>query len=362
MKIYGKEYDRNYLSKRIGNIYQLGGTRRYELTEGSAKGTRAIDVVTGSGFNFTLIPDRGLDISQASFNGINMVYQTPNGEVNPAFYQSNSAEWLRVFFAGLLTTCGLTYFGAPGIDGGVKLGLHGRYSAIPARRVCDLSRWEGNEYIIEVTGTIEDSILFGEKLVMTRRITAKAGQKSLLIHDSVENYGSKPSPFTILYHINAGFPLLDKDAELLLTTKHTEPYNEFPKNDVSNFNRFTDPIANIGEQNFLHSMAGDEKGYARAAIINRSLFDGVGMYLKFKKDTLPYLSEWKMMGETDYVVGIEPCNTKCDNRGNLRVQNMLPSLKPGEKRDMEIEIGILSGKGEISEFEAGVNSIIQKEK
>jgi hypothetical protein len=213
MKIGNKTYSKAELQKRIGNLGQIGGVRHYELLEGSNKGTRAIDVNTGSGFNFTILPDRGMDISRASYKGMNLVYQTPNGEVNPAFYQSQGSEWLRTFFAGLLTTCGLTYLGPPGKDGDDDLGLHGRYSASPARQVCDLSRWEKDEYLIKLSGHLEESILFGSKIRLNRTIMSQIGLKSLYIEDIVENYGSTASPFTILYHINMGFPLLDKNCK-----------------------------------------------------------------------------------------------------------------------------------------------------
>jgi hypothetical protein len=358
MRIGAREYDKDYFDKRIGNIYQLGGTRHYELMEGSTRGTRMIDVITGSGFNFTLTPDRGLDISLASFKGVNLVYQTPNGEVNPAFFQPHGMEWLRTFFAGLLTTCGLTYFGPPGMDKGVELGLHGRYSTIPAKRVCDLSRWEGSEYVIEITGTVEDSVLFAEKLRMTRTIRSRIGQKFLTVYDTVENYGSKPSPLTILYHVNAGFPLLDKGTELVISSRHIEPYDEFSNNRIGSFNKFSDPVANAEEENFIHTMTADDEGNAYAAVINRELLGGIGLYLKFKVGSLPYLSEWKMMDEIDYVFGIEPCNTRCENREVLRNKNMLPFLQPKETNVTELEIGVLEGKEEIKDFENKVHSIV----
>jgi hypothetical protein len=58
--------------KYISNISQLGGTRPYELTDGWARKMRAIDVNTGSGLQYTVLPDRGLDISLASFKGKNL--------------------------------------------------------------------------------------------------------------------------------------------------------------------------------------------------------------------------------------------------------------------------------------------------
>ena len=88
-----------------------GGVRRCILDDGRSKGVTAFEVDTGAGFRFTVLPDRGLDISSASFRGTNLVHLTQNGEAHPAFYEPQGLGWLRTFFAGLLTTCGLTYLG-----------------------------------------------------------------------------------------------------------------------------------------------------------------------------------------------------------------------------------------------------------
>jgi len=352
INIYNKSYETGELRKRVGNLYQIGGTRHYELTEGNSRGTRAIDVNTGAGLCFTVLPDRGMDISLASYKGVNLVYQTPNGEVNPSFYNPAGVEWLKVFFAGLLTTCGLTYLGPPGEDNGVKLGLHGRHTAIPAKKVCDMSLMDENGYNIHLTGVIEDSTLFGEKIIMKRTIRSRIASKSLTIHDEVENYGASPSPFTILYHINFGFPLLDECSKILVKSEKVEPYDEVSRSGMDRLNSFEAPSANYREQNFLYYMKADNSGYAYAAVINKELMGGIGVYIKFKADTLPYLSEWKMAGEIDYVLALEPCNTKCENRKVLREKGLLPILNPHEKREMEVEIGVIEGENEISKSES----------
>ena len=347
MKLNNRMYSRNEIEKKVGNIYQLGGARCYELSEGSAKGTRAVDMNTGSGFNFTVLPDRGLDISLASYKGINLVYQTQNGEVNPSFYHPCGLEWLGTFFAGLLTTCGLTYFGHPGVDEGEELGLHGRHSATPAKKVCDSSRWDGDDYLLEISGVIDSSVPFGHKVRMTRTISSRIGEKSVRIHDEVQNYGSAPAPFTILYHVNAGFPLLDEGSEFLTSSDNIEPYDAHAAEHIHDCKKIIAPVANFKEQCYLHKMLGDNEGNAFAAILNRNLANGIGLYVKFGIDSLPYLTEWKMMGETDYVVGMEPCNTKCLNRGELRRQKMLPFLQPCETKHLDVEIGVLEGEEEI---------------
>ena len=88
-----------------GNPVQLGGTRHYRLSGGVQDGVRCIDVRTGSGFDFTVVPDRGLDISLASFKGRNLTYLTDAAEAHPSYYDPEGAEWLRTFTGGRLTTC-----------------------------------------------------------------------------------------------------------------------------------------------------------------------------------------------------------------------------------------------------------------
>ena len=132
-----------------------------------------------------------------------------------------------------------------------------------------------------------------------------------------------------------------------MTAVAREPYDSASKAGLASFNRFTEPMRGFTEQNFFHTMAGDVHGFCHAAIINRGLAGGLGLYIKFERDSLPYLSEWKMMGEGDYAVGIEPSNTKCMNRSDLRKQGLLPFLEPCETREIRLEIGVLSGDAEI---------------
>ena len=134
MRIGRQVYTREDVLRRVGNQSQLGGTRHYALAQGRAKNVAAIDVDTGAGLHFTILPDRTMDISAATYKGTNLVYRTPNGEVHPSFYEPAGGGWLRTFFGGLVTTCGLTYLGGPGKDGDEDLGAHGRASTTPALR------------------------------------------------------------------------------------------------------------------------------------------------------------------------------------------------------------------------------------
>jgi hypothetical protein len=347
MRIGGKKYTRAELGERIGNLAQLGGTRHVILDDGPAKGIAAIEVDTGTGFAFTVLPDRGLDISRASYKGLNLVHLTANGEVHPAFYDRHGLGWLRNFFAGLLTTCGITNIGGPGTDGDQELGLHGRYTNLPAQKVQDRSAWEGDEYRIEITGTVEECVLFGDKLRLTRTISTQIGRRGLTIHDHVENFGYRTSPFTILYHVNAGFPLLDASSKLVASITKTEPANEHAAEAIAEWHRFSAPVAGFAEMDYLHTARPGKDGFACAAMLNADLAGGLGLQLRYHTGTLPYLNEWKMMGQGDYVVGIEPCNSPCETRAEVRKKGLLPMLEPGEARDMTVEIAVLEGAAEL---------------
>ena len=355
MRIGTRNYDRGELLRRVGNCAQMAGTRHYTLAQGRAAGVRAIDFDPGSGFSFTVLPDRGLDISRASYRGLNLVYLSANGEVHPAYYDPRGMEWLHVFFGGLLTTCGLTYFGAAGKDGEEELGLHGRYTGQAADVVNDLSRWEGDELRLEVSGTVEDVTLFGTKLRLKRTISTASGRRSFTLVDEVTNFGYERSSFTILYHVNAGFPLLDEGSYLAVSAREVLPYTPESAAGLEDHLSFSAPVQAWREQNFLHTLAADGEGYGWSALINRNL--ELALYLKQGTATLPFLSEWKMMAEGDYVVGVEPCNVQIMNRRELRRKGMLPFLEPGETRRMELEIGVLDGAEEIGAFEERIGRL-----
>lgn len=61
------------------------------------------------------------------------------GVVSPAYYEKDGKNFLRGFFGGLVTTCGLKNIGrAYG-----EMGLHGRISNTPAENISKYCAWEG---------------------------------------------------------------------------------------------------------------------------------------------------------------------------------------------------------------------------
>jgi galactose mutarotase-like enzyme len=322
----------------IGNTSQLGYCRHYTLSDGWASGMRAADINTGNGLQFTVLPDRGMDISLASFKGVNLVYLTCNGETHPAYFEPEGIGWLRTYGAGLLTTCGLTYLGPPCTDEGEKLGLHGRFSTIPACRFSDLSGWEDEIYQYKLKGTIEEGHLFGNKLRMEREITSLNGQNRIHIRDTVSNFGNRPSPYTILYHMNFGYPLLTEDAEFVIDPLDTQPRDIDAIKGFNEFKKFIEPQPDYREQVFYHTLKGDNNGETSVSLVNRKA--GISVKITFNIQQLPYLNQWKMMGYGEYVLGIEPSNVLCKSRNILREENSLPMLQPGESTTNNIEIEV----------------------
>jgi hypothetical protein len=165
MHIFGKQITKKEIFKRVGDISQICDIRLSSLKGGVETGVNIADVKTGSGLNFTVILDRGMDIGDANYNGIPLAWMSPTGYVHPSFFEQDGFGWLRSFFGGLLTTCGLTYAGAPCVDEGKALGLHGRISNIPAKNISINKYWQKDDYIMEITGEIREVSVFGEKKV-----------------------------------------------------------------------------------------------------------------------------------------------------------------------------------------------------
>jgi len=330
--------DKSETLKYIGNLSQLGHCRHYSLSDGRARGMRATEISSGSGLQFTVLPDRGMDISLASYKGINLVYLTCNGETHPSYFEPEGTGWLRTFTAGLLTTCGLTYLGSPCTDEGEQLGLHGRFSTIPANQFSDLSGWDGDNYHFKLKGIIEEGHIFGNKLRMEREISSVCGQNIIRIKDSVINFGSRPSPYTILYHMNFGYPLLTEDAELQIDPSETHPRDADAVPGMNDFRKFIKPQPEYREQVFYHKMKGDNNGVTNVTLSNRK--EGISVKITFNIRQLPYVNQWKMMGVGEYVLGIEPSNVLCKSRNILREEDSLPELQPGESTTNYIEIEI----------------------
>ena len=185
------------------------------------------------------------------------------------------------------------------------------------------------------------------------------GENKLIIEDMVKNIGFEKSPHMIIYHINIGFPILDKNSKLIEPANSIiTPFDENAKNGFAKYSTFDDPVKNFKEHVFLHDIRADKSGYINAAMVNEEFEDtGIGVYLKYNKDNLPYLNEWKMIGQGEYVVGIEPANCNVGGRDKERETGRLKFLNPDEEVKYYIEIGVLKSNNEIINYRENIERI-----
>ena len=328
--LFGENLSKIEILKRVGDISQIANAIPFEYSSGKAKGTSAIEVRNGSGLRFVILPDRGMDIAYAEYKGIPVSYISKTGIVSPAHY--DESDFLRSFSAGLLTTCGLTYMGAPCIDEGVQLGAHGRISNIPAYDVGIVQEWQGDDFVISVRGKVREATVFGENIVLTRTITVKLGDNQIYLNDEIENCGFNKTPLMVLYHMNFGYPLVSCDTELKTNCINTRPRDDAATKGMDSTCEFSDPIKDYDEQVFYR----DAVKNSYAELINKEL--DLAVKVNFEGNQLPYLIEWKQMGEQEYVVGLEPSTYPPDGRAKARERGDLEYLSPGEKKYHNITV------------------------
>lgn len=344
-ELYGQRYSRAQLLERVGRIEQIGGVEPCVLTSGRAEGVRALHVTTGAGLAFTALPDRCLDIPAISFHGRSLCWHAANGMVSPQLYEPAGNGFLRSFFGGLLTTCGLRNSGPPCEVDGESFTMHGRIGNLPAGDVAWGSSWEGDECVIWMQGTVRESRVFGEDLTLHRRIETRLGSATLNIQNTVRNEGWRDEGHMILFHMNAGFPLLDEGTRLLVDPLDVRPRDEEARKGLDVYDRFSAPQAAFKEQVFILDLKPDAEGYVSAACVNERLDGGLGLRLRWRKDQLPWMMAWRQMGQGVYVLGMEPANCPTiEGRAEAVKRGTLPLLRPGEERRYDIEVTALAGR------------------
>lgn len=334
------DFSRANCLPRVGRMDQLAAIRRYAIEDGKGRGMRAFEVVNSSGFDFTVYPDKGLDIGPARFNGLALAWNSRNGAVAPAFYDGTSIEWLRTWAGGLLTTCGLINAGGPCTTPEGEQGLHGRMDHTPAEEVNTRAFWnERGEYTLEITGKIAHTRVFCENLVTSRTITTRLGQPGFELVDRTENLGTTTSPLMQLYHMNLGWPLVDAESRLEASEHAVTPQNPYCAEHLADWNRFAAPEPNFPEQVFYHDLPADANGYCTMRLVNPRL--GRALAISFRKAELPYLIQWKCPAAGEYVTGLEPAN--CYPEGQLRnaERGILRRIEPGQVVETRIRVEVM---------------------
>jgi hypothetical protein len=320
------------LKPYIGSMDQLARIRTSVLDDGRGRGIRMADIDNGSGLRFSVLIDRGMDIGDASFDGVPFAYMTPVGLVNPAHFESDGFRWLRSFGGGLLAGCGLRHAGSPEAEDGMRadgpLGLHGRLSNTPAETVSVTQGWVDGSYRLSISGVVREVSFYGENLELVRTISTALGDNSITVTDVVSNRGVRPSPLMVLYHINVGFPLLGDSAVLDARVERTTPRNADAAKGIGDWARCQSPTSGYAEQCFYHDIAAGADGMARMTLRNPEA--AMAIEIAYRKAELPFFTQWKMMGEQEYVMGLEPGNCHPEGQAAEKAMGTLKTIAPDE--------------------------------
>ncbi len=296
---------------RISNFMQVASIRRYTITEGREAGLSVIDCDTGR-IRFLLNVTKGCDVMQLYHEGQNMSFVSKNG------FTTDKGDFLRRFEGGMLYTCGLDSVG--GRDG---YPIHGNYHNNPA----EITRSECTEEGIVVEATIRDSSLFGQSLVLKRRITAPIGGDTLTLTDTIVNEAWREEGYCVLYHINVGYPMLSEGARVEAEIESCTPRTPWSEKTRGEMLTASAPVPNQEEMCYFLKLKKPE-----ISLVSPSL--GKKLTVSYSEETLPHLVLWRSMASGDYALGLEPATTLLDDGFAYK------TLAPGERVTLSVSIKV----------------------
>jgi hypothetical protein len=365
-ELFGRSYSRSELMKKVGRLEQVAGVRLVTLGDGLGRGVRVLEFRTGSGFAFDVMVDRSFDVGRCEMAGQPLNWQSNQGVVGPWYYENTDWGWFRGWGGGMVVTCGLDHTLGPTDDSAsdyhqphifktLHYGLHGRVGGLPARLVGYGERWEGDECVLWAEGEVLQSAVFGEHMLLRRRIEARVGQSRFTIHDEVENVGHSRTSHMFLYHCNTGFPVVDEGSLLIVPSTRTTTDYGVP---IEGYRTLNAPTKDFTEACFEHELAPERDGRVPVAVVNRRL--GLGVYQVFNVKQLPHHTVWRMMGEDTYSMAMEPSTNRDAGRDDAKARGELLYMEPGEIRPYDLEIGALVGERAIEAFAGRVGTLVPR--
>lgn len=347
MFLWDRQWTREELSERVGTLAQLGGITRFEFVDGKAKGVAAIRVRSAAGLEFWVLPDKGMDVVEASYLGRSLSWHSPAGVVHPAYYDARDIQWIKSFAGGLVSTCGMVTAGSPSEDNGEQLGLHGAVSNTPAEQVSWAQAWEGDECILTVSGIVREAYVHGPNLVLHRTLSTSLSGRRISLRDTVENEGVRDTPLMQLYHLNFGFPLLTQDSKVYAPSRDVQPRNDFSAGSTDRWAEFEAPTLGIQERVYYHDMEPQEGGQVTVVLVSDDRDPSFGVAVRYRAAELPRFVQWKMTGVNQFALGLEPSNCHVEGRRAEREAGRLRTLRPGEKQEFAIDVDVLDGREQV---------------
>ena len=369
-KLYGQDLTRRDLRTRMGMLSQVAGVRLMTLGDGVERGVRMLEFRTGTGLRFTVMIDRAFDVADVEHAGRAVGWHSPAGFRNPALHDYEAEAglgWLRAF-SGFNVTCGLdhilfmheqdaSHYHYPPKKT-VASSIHGRISTIPARLTGYGETWDGDRCTLRAEADVQQSTVFGEDLHLHRRITTEVGSDAFTMEDRVVNHGFYRTPHMFLYHINAGWPVLDAGSRYLAPIRDVlwagHAGDAYRKQNVG-YRTLGAPAAPFGEQVWEHAMAADANHKVPVALVNDRI--GFGVLVETDIREFPCHYEWQNLQAGSYALGLEPSTNHVLGKAFAEERDELIWLEHGEDRSYSTRVEILDGAGAIAAAEARIRAI-----
>lgn len=334
------------------------------LRGGLADGVEIIEVIAGE-LRLAILPTRGMGIWRASVAGTALGWKSPiQGPVHPKFVRladEGGLGWLAGFDEWIVR-CGLHSNGPPGKDilrredgssRGYDLTLHGKIANIPAHSVI-VHVQQTPPFEIEITGVVDEAMLFFPALRLTTSIRVTPGQKGFKIADRVTNLASQPAELEMLYHCNFGPPLLGAGAQFVAPVESVSPRDAAAVGAMERYDQFPGPTPGIAEEVFFLDLVADSRsGRTVAALVDPHKKRACA--IRYLKEQLPCFTLWRNpAAEQDgYVAGLEPGTNLPNFKSFEREAGRVVTLPSGGQYDIEMAF-------EVADTAEGVSALLEE--
>lgn len=275
------------MNKMVNNLEQVAYIRRYTLNGGASDGIKVVEVYNGV-LRLLLNESKALDIIQMFHQGTNISYLSKNT------FTKRETDFMSRFEGGMLYTCGVDVVGdQAGYEN------HGSLHNMPAL----VTKCECDEKTVCVEATIRNTELFGRNLVLRRRYETQVGSGKVTLYDELTNEGWREENYSILYHVNVGYPMLDDETKIIVDVDEIVPRNEWSKTNIA-----TAFISEMAQDCCEETCYYLKLNQPSVSVVNKRLSRQFTM--SYSGETLPYFVEWKSMASGDYALGLEPSTTR----------------------------------------------------
>lgn len=308
----------------VGNLDALVQVRELAGDPNSGSGGRGHLVTLAGGLSFEVLPDRGLDIGSAWFEGLPVGWRSPLSSPGLA---PSALGWIGRWGGGLVLTCGLDNVGSP-------RGIYGQHGSHHDTRAVDvaLERVPGNGERgpgVRVRGVVDSVETFGRRVRLYREITSFAGDPTLRISDRIVNEGWQPAPVAIMYHCNFSAPVVLPGTRIGIEAGRRSVREEVPELDDCAWHTFPEPIEAIAEKVWEHAeLPVSEEGTASATVSSPA---GIEVGLTWDGGVLPRCLEWMFPSRGCWVLGVEPTNAPLFGPDREADDAGMPMLAPGDE-------------------------------